>query len=229
MTPQPDPTDAPPPRRREPMFNLPPGTLWLGVAMVVVFLVESQLEGRAWSWLFGTFAFISTVFWPPGAEMPGPAGLMTLVTHAFLHGDFMHLALNLGFLLAFGSFVERHLGLGRYLLLFALTAAAGALTELWFRGPEPLALIGASGAVYGMTGAAARFMFAGGGLDQRRRALVFVAVFLGLNLVLGITGLGDFLAGAAVGWKAHAGGFLAGVALAFLLGGRRGPDRPIAV
>ncbi|MGF1592243.1 MAG: rhomboid family intramembrane serine protease [Kiloniellaceae bacterium] len=211
------------------MFNLPPGTLWLGLAMVAVFLVESQLEGRAWSWLFGNFAFISTVFWPPGAETPGLAGLATLVTHAFLHANLMHLALNLGFLLAFGSFVERHLGLVRYLLLFALTAAAGALAEFWFRGPEPLALIGASGAVYGMTGAAARFMFAGGGLDQRRRALVFVGVFLGLNLVLGITGLGDFLAGAAVGWKAHAGGFLAGAALAFLLGGRRGPGGPIAV
>ncbi|MPZ11393.1 MAG: rhomboid family intramembrane serine protease, partial [Kiloniellaceae bacterium] len=102
------------------------------------------------------------------------------------------------------------------------TAAAGALTEFAFRA-EPLALIGASGAVYGMTGAAMRYMFAGGGAARRRGALVFVGVFLGLNLVLGVTGLGDFLAGAAIGWKAHAGGFLAGALLSFLLGGRPGP------
>src|SRR3546814_9442662 len=36
MTPQPDPLEAPPPGppyrgAREPMFNLPPGTLWLGL------------------------------------------------------------------------------------------------------------------------------------------------------------------------------------------------------
>jgi len=238
MTPPPDPAEQSPPppppptSGHEPAFNLPPGTLWLALAMVLVFLLESVLERPAWSWLLTNFAFISTVFWPPGADMPTAQGTLTLVTHAFLHGSFMHLALNLGFLLAFGSFVERHLGLVRYLLLFAATAAFGALCEFWFRGPEPIALIGASGAVYGMTGAAARFMFLGGGLDQRRRALVFVGVFLGLNLVFGITGLGDFLADAAVGWKAHAGGFVAGALLAVLLGGRpggsagrgRGPD-----
>ncbi|MGD1877481.1 MAG: rhomboid family intramembrane serine protease [Kiloniellaceae bacterium] len=225
MSPQPDPIDQPPPgppfQRREPMFNLPPGTLWLTVAMIGVFLLEQVLEGPAWTWLFNTFAFVSTTFWPPGAGAPTLAGAMTLVTYAFLHADFMHIALNLGFLLAFGSFVERNLGLWRYLLLFALTAAVGALTEFWFRGPEPLALIGASGAVYGMTGAAMRFMFAGGGAEQRRRALLFVGVFLGLNLLFGATGLGDFLAGATVGWKAHAGGFVAGALLSFLLGGAR--------
>lgn len=222
MTPQPDPLEAPPPPAgREPMFNLPPGTLWLVVAIVAVFGLENILEGPAWSWLFNTFAFVSTTFWPPGAAAPSLQGVMTLVSHAFLHGDFMHLALNLGFLLAFGSFVERHLGLLRYLALFALTTAAGALAEYAFRGAEPLALIGASGAVYGMTGAAMRFMFAGGGADRRRGALVFVGVFMGINLLLGITGLGDLLAGAAIGWKAHAGGFLAGVLLSFLFGGRR--------
>jgi membrane associated rhomboid family serine protease len=245
MTSQPDPAEQtpppPPPRGREPAFNLPPGTLWLALAMILVFLLESVLEGPSWSWLLSNFAFISTVFWPPGSSAPTLQGVMTLVSHAFLHGSFMHLALNLGFLLAFGSFVERHLGLGRYLLLFAATAAVGALCEFWFSGPEPIALIGASGAVYGMTGAAARFMFLGGPGEsrpgrqrpgQRRGALVFVGVFLGLNLVFGITGLGDFLAGEAVGWKAHAGGFVAGALLAVLLGGRpggsagrgRGPD-----
>jgi membrane associated rhomboid family serine protease len=224
MTPQPDPIEAPPPPAgREPMFNLPPGTLWLTVAMIAVFGLQSLLEGPAWTWLFSTFAFISTVFWPPGAEAPTLNGAMTLVTYAFLHGDFMHLALNLGFLLAFGSFVERHLGLARYLLLFVLTAVIGALTEYAFREAEPLALIGASGAVYGMTGAAMRYMFAGGGPQRRRGALVFVGVFMGINLLLGVTGLGDLLAGAAIGWKAHAGGFLAGALLSFLLGGRPGP------
>jgi len=227
MSSQPDPQEAPPPpppppyrSGREPVFNLPPGTLWLALAMVAVFGLENLLDGPAWGRLMNGFAFVSTTFWPPGAETPTLQGVVTLVTYAFLHADFMHLALNLGFLLAFGSFVERHLGLARYLMLFVLTAALGALAEYAFRGSEPIALIGASGAVYGMTGAALRYMFAGGGAAARRGALVFVGVFMGLNLLLGVTGLGDFLAGASIGWKAHAAGFVAGAGLSFVLGGR---------
>lgn len=220
MTPQLHPPEASPPaapefRPREPIFNLPPGTLWLALAMIAVFVLETLLEGPAWSRLLNTFAFVSTTFWPPAASLPTAQGVMTLVSHAFLHADLVHLALNLGFLLAFGSFVERHLGLVRYLALFALTAAAGALAEYAF-AREPLALIGASGAVYGMTGAAMRFMFAGGGAERRRGALIFIGVFMGLNLLFGATGLGDLLAGASVGWKAHAGGFVAGALLSFL-------------
>lgn len=227
LPPEAPPPATPQPRPREPIFNIPPGTLWLALAMVAVFALQSLLEGRAWNWLLNTFAFVSTTFWPRTADLPTAQGVMTLVSHAFLHADLVHLALNLGLLLAFGSFVERHLGLVRYLLVFALTAAAGALSEYLFRGAEPLALIGASGAVYGMTGAAIRFMFAGGGAARRRSALGFVGVFLGLNLVFGLTGLGDLLAGAAIGWKAHAGGFLVGALLSVLLGPRgltrRGP------
>ena len=229
MSPQPDPIQGPPqppPSGREPMFNLPPGTLWLALAMVGGFLLQNLLEGPNWTWLLSTFAFISTSFWPAGSDWPSLAALPTLVTHAFLHADFMHLALNLGFFLAFGSFVERHLGLPPYLLLFALTAAAGALSEFAFRGGAPLALIGASGAVYGMTGAAARFMFTSGLARQRRFALRFVLVIMGLNLLFGLSGLGDFLAGAQIGWKAHAGGFVAGVVLSFLLAGRPVPGAP---
>lgn len=203
------------------MFNLPPATLWLTLAMLACFALENLLEGPAWTRFMSALAFVSTVFWPPGSDLPSLLALPSLVTYAFLHADFMHLALNLGFFLAFGSFVERHLGLVSYLLLFVLTAAIGALAEFWFRGAEPVALIGASGAVYGMTGAAMRFMFSGAQPGQRRSALAFVGVFMGLNLLFGISGLGDFLAGAQIGWKAHAGGFFAGAVLSFLL-----PHRP---
>src|SRR3546814_3527577 len=99
MTPQPDPLEAPPPGppyrgAREPMFNLPPGTLWLGLGMVAAFGLQSLLEGAAWAWLMNTFAFVSTTFWPPGAALPSLQGLMTLVSHAFLPFDLMNLGLK---------------------------------------------------------------------------------------------------------------------------------------
>ncbi|NIA70162.1 rhomboid family intramembrane serine protease [Pelagibius litoralis] len=227
MSPQPDPSygPPPPPGGRQPMFNLPPGTMWLTLAIIVAFGIENVLQGEAWRWFFANFAFVSSIFWPPGSAWPSVSGMLSLVTHAFLHGDFMHLMLNLGFLLAFGSFVERNVGLIPYLLLFVVCAAAGALTEFAFRGGRELVLIGASGAVYGVTGAAVRFMFAGAGPGagpgQRKSALSFVLVIMGLNVVLGLSGIGDFLAGAQVGWKAHAGGFVAGLLCALLIGGTR--------
>jgi membrane associated rhomboid family serine protease len=218
MSLQPDPVDLPPPpRRREPVFNLPPATMWLAVALIVAFAVERLLPGRAWQWFFSHFAFISVVFWPPGAALPRPAALHSLVTYAFLHGDLMHLGVNLGFLLAFGSFVERSFGTLSFLAIFVISSVAAALTEFFLRSAELQALIGASGAVYGMTGAAVFLMFLVGRPGQRRGLLIFVLVLMGLNLLMGLTGLGDLLAGARIGWKAHAAGFVAGLLLAPVL------------
>ena len=227
MSLEPDPVEStPPPRPREPVFNLPPATKWLALAMIAAFAVEQLLEGDAWLWFFTHFAFVSVVFWPPGAELPSPGALHSLVSYAFLHNDLLHLAVNLGFLLAFGSFVERSFGTLRYLATFVICAGVAALAEFFLRDAEVQALIGASGAVYGMTGAAAYLMFLVGQGRQRRGLLVFVLVIMGLNLLLGATGLGDFLAGARIGWKAHAAGFAAGLLLAPLMSRGRGPARP---
>ncbi len=198
------------------MFNLPPATLWLAAFIAVSFVLDLLLPGTLGRVFYNNFAFISQNFWPPGSDLPSLAGSLTLVTYVLLHGDFMHLLLNLGFLLAFGSYVERCMGLVPYLALFVICAAVGALTEFAFRSDQLLILIGASGAVYGVTGAALRYMIIDPHPGRQRTALSFVLVIMGLNLVMGLSGIGDFLAGAKVGWKAHAGGFIAGMLFAYL-------------
>ncbi|WP_420347148.1 rhomboid family intramembrane serine protease [Pelagibius sp.] len=224
MTPQPDPSQpAPPPGGREPIFNLPPATKWLTLAILAVFALQVILPGRSGDWLVFTLAFESFSFWPQGRGLPDLGALPSLVTYALLHADATHLLLNLGFFLAFGSFVERRVGFLPFLLLVALTAAAGALAEFALRGGREILLIGASGVVYGMTGAAARFMLLDRGGLRRRAGLSLVFVLIGLNLAFGVIGLGDFLAGAQIGWKAHIGGFLAGLLAAGLLGKRPDP------
>lgn len=208
------------------MFNLPPATLWLAAVIGVSFFVDLLLPGTVGRIFFDSLAFNSLTFWPPGSDLPSLTGLLTLATYTLLHGDFMHLALNLGFLLAFGSYVERSMGLLPYLFLFIVCAVAGALTEYAFRGGSELVLIGASGSVYGVTAAAICFMRVDPRPDRRRTALAFVAVLMGLNLMLGLTGLGEFLAGAQVGWKAHLGGFLAGLLIALAYCRWRPPSAP---
>src|SRR5215207_9771263 len=81
-----------------------------------------------------------------------------LVTYMFLHGDVMHLLLNMLSLWMFGTELERKWGtrfLTKY--YFVTGIGAGVTTLLWSLSPLPFAdeiyytaMIGASGAVYGV-------------------------------------------------------------------------------
>lgn len=74
----------------------------------------------------------------------------TLVTYAFLHGGFMHIAGNLFFLWAFGPNVEDRLGRAGFLAFYLVAAAAAGLAHA---AATPASVIGASGAIAGVTGA----------------------------------------------------------------------------
>jgi membrane associated rhomboid family serine protease len=71
-----------------------------------------------------------------------------------------------------------------------------------------------------MMAAAIPILFRAGIPARRRRALEFVTVIMGLNVLVAMIGLGDFLAGGEISWRAHMGGFLAGLILAFALSPR---------
>ncbi len=71
-----------------------------------------------------------------------------------------------------------------------------------------------------MMAAAIPILFRAGVPARRRRALEFIAIVMGLNVVVAMIGLGDFLAGAEISWRAHLGGFLAGLVLGFALSPR---------
>ena len=216
------PRDLPAPR--QPIFNAPPGALWTCGALVLFHLLF-VLAGPAWQeTALRALAFIPARFLALFAAQ-GPAfsvrEFVPLVGHAFLHADIAHLLLNASLLLAFGSAVERRLGSLRFGIVFAAAAAAGALAELTAGYTQPVYVIGASDAVYGMMGAAIPIMFRAGLPARRRRALEFIAVIMALNLVVAALGLGDVLAGAEIAWRAHIGGFLAGLLLGFALAPRR--------
>lgn len=216
------------PIRRQPIFNAPPGTLWTCGGLVVGYVLF-LLAGPVWQQAaLDTFAFVPARFLAHiAAGEPGSSALelLPLIGHAFLHADALHLLVNTGLLLAFGAAVERRLGIPRFLILFAASAAAGALAEALVGNAGPVYLIGASGAVYGMMAAAMPVLFRAGLPGRRRRALEFVAVIMGLNVLVAMIGLGDFLAGAEISWRAHMGGFLAGLILGFALSPRRAESR----
>jgi membrane associated rhomboid family serine protease len=139
--------------------------------------------------------------------------------------------------LPFGSAVARRFGALRFLLFFAVTAAAGAFAHLLAYAGQNAPVIGASAAISGTMAGAMRFAFqrggplsfwrTGGDADFRVPAaslaetlrhpavLVFLVVWMGINLLFGlislpISGIGS---GEVVAWQAHIGGFLAGLLL----------------
>ena len=78
--------------------------------------------------------------------------LWRLFAHAFLHGDELHLLVNLVGLLSFGTFLEKLLGWRRYLLVYALSALGGGLASALL-GRAAMS-VGASGALWGLMGGA---------------------------------------------------------------------------
>jgi len=132
--------------------------------------------------------------------------LATPLSHALLHADIFHLAINMAFLLAFGTAVDRRIGSVRFLVLFFVCVLGGALlsTLVQFGAPRPVLIIGASGGISGLLGAYFRFGI--------RRLLLPIVVFIGINLVLA-TGLVSYGGAGGIAWEAHIGGFLAGFLL----------------
>ena len=117
---------------REPIFNIPAvviGALAVFAAVYVLraFLLtdEQDLDFLLW------FAFIparydTTVLLQGG--LPGGFGaqVWTFVTYAPIHADLAHIGMNSLWFLPFGSAVARRFGPARFLMFFAVTAAAGA-------------------------------------------------------------------------------------------------------
>jgi len=146
-------------------------------------------------------------------------------TYTFLHGSFTHVAVNMVWLAAFGPPLANRFGAARFAFFFAMTGLAAA-AFFWVIHPTMEApLVGASGSISGMMGAAARFgfhmdrssgksAFAGAPLPfsmvvRSRSVVAFLAVWMIINLVTGLVGLG---AGGSdqIAWEAHIGGFLVG-------------------
>ncbi len=82
-----------------------------------------------------------------------PMGFLQLLTSMFVHADFLHLLGNVIVLLAFALPFEERIGHRPFLAIYLGTGVFAALAELAPSWGEPILLIGASGAVFGIIGA----------------------------------------------------------------------------
>ncbi len=128
-------------------------TLAVIAGCIVVFLFQLSFSERT------EFIFVYTFGAIPGAVfgfIKTPSEFptwVTLLTHLFLHGGFMHLAGNMLFLWVLGDNVEDALGHARYVLFYSMCGIFAALTHTVTDITSNTPMIGASGAISGVIGA----------------------------------------------------------------------------
>ena len=181
------------------MPALPPITQALLLLNVALFCIDQLfLRGLLSQWF---------ALWPIGTNFAP----YQVVSYAFLHGSVGHLFFNMLGLWMFGAELERIWGQKRFVQFYSasvLTAAAAQLVvNAMLDSNAPT--VGASGGVFGL-------LLAFGMMFPNRtivplfppipmKAKVFVALYGGLELLLGVTGTQE-----GVAHFAHLGGMLGG-------------------
>ncbi len=179
------------------VFSAPDQQVFLAYAIVPKELITGQN------------VFINVVSWPEG---------FTLFTYMFLHGGWLHLIFNMLFLWVFGDNIEDAMGHSRFLVFYLCSGIAAGMVYTFASTGTNAPLIGASGAIAGVTGAY---------LMLYPRVKIWVLLFMRIPLRLqAVWVLGAWFAfqiysavtedTSNIAWWAHIGGFLAGAALVVL-------------
>ncbi|HEY7670738.1 MAG TPA: rhomboid family intramembrane serine protease [Gammaproteobacteria bacterium] len=221
-------------RDENPTHSAPVVTITLIAVNVLVFIWQLVLPPDGAEAAVYSLGLVPAVLFG-SAELPAdirtvPA-LMTPITSMFLHGGFLHLAGNMLYLWVFGDNIEDRMGPGRFLLFYVLCGIAAAFAQALFDMDSRIPMIGASGAVSGVLGA---YLL----LYPRTPVLVAIPLFIVLYtfhvpavIVLGIWFVGQLLSSlaqageAGVAFRAHVGGFVAGLLLIRLFARSSRPSR----
>lgn len=227
---------VPKPGERQPVFLLPHViTALIGIMVAIELAKTLVLNQQGQEQLLFWFAFLPTRLVAAAQDWSVALPLLwTPVTHALLHAGWEHLLLNMAWLAIFGTPVARRYGPMPMLGLFFVSAIAGAALFAATSLYGGAVLLGASGGIAGLTGAAVRFMFqplliaedpeTGRRLVLGRklasltemwrepRARNFSLIWVVFNCAVPLLPL---LTGTAiqVAWQAHLGGFFAGLLL----------------
>jgi membrane associated rhomboid family serine protease len=211
-------------RAREPMFNMPGVVLALVAVCTAIHLLRVYAMGPSASLLiilnFGFMPLRFTSVYPLDLY-----AILSPITYSFLHGSIPHLLINMIWLMAFGSPLANRIGALRFLALWVVTAVAAVLLHFVLHPYDAAPLVGASGAISGMMGAAARFTFRSARIGGKpyfigpvlplwkvfrsRMTVTFLVIWFLINFAVGL-GFGMTPGGPRVAWEAHIGGFLAG-------------------
>lgn len=217
-----------------PRHRTPYVTYTLIAVNILMFMWELSL-GRSLQPTLMEVAFIPRRFWVPGYWV---SDTIEMFLSMFLHGSLLHIGSNMLYLWIFGDNIEDRLGHARYTIFYFACGVIATLSHAFFSPGSSLPAIGASGAIAGVLGAYlilfphARvmtlipiFMYV---TIREIPAIVVLGLWFVLQLFSGVGSLGirDAQDLGGVAYFAHIGGFVAGMGLILLMGGKRGVEAP---
>jgi membrane associated rhomboid family serine protease len=144
----------------------------------------------------------------PGSGVVGIAAGQEwrLFTSMFLHAGLLHLGFNAYALWIFGQVVEVELGRLRFLVIYLVTGLFAGAASYAF-APSPVVVgVGASGAIFGIFGAFVAYNW------RRRHTALAAARLRGAVMILVLNAVIGLGSGGVIDWRAHLGGFVAGLA-----------------
>lgn len=199
------------PHKSEPVLNMPPVVKALSGILCLIhiglYFAPKEIQEQA----IGTLSFIPARY--SGVQPFQWVALLGPFTHVLLHGGWLHLGINVGTLMAFGSGIEKTVGGKKLLLLFVATSLLGALMHYIIVPTDGTPLIGASGGISGLFGAVLVMAQDQGRMAQQgwRGLMPFILMWVGISLFFGLYGMpGE---SSAIAWTVHIGGFIAGLLL----------------
>ncbi len=206
----------------------PPLVTWTLIGLCsLLFLYEQFLPERILAEFVHLYGVVPARFTNPAfaAYMGYPeGGHEALVTYMFLHGGWLHFLLNMWVLWIFADNVEEAYGAWRFAVFYVACGLLAAAAHILFNWSSTMPVIGASGAIAGVMGAYFR-------LFPRARvvtlipilifpwivelpSIVFLGIWFAVQLLSGLAGSMSGGQAESVAFWAHAGGFVAGLALA---------------
>jgi membrane associated rhomboid family serine protease len=202
-------------------------TISLIVACCSVFLWQRTLDAAASRRVVAALGAIPAVLLTDArlpVDLEWIPRYASLFTYMFLHGGWLHLLGNMLYLWIYGDNVEDCMGHSRYLLFYCLCGIAAIYAQALSHPHSAYPIIGASGAISGVLGAylllfprakvltlvLLPFFFT----TLRLPAMLLLLLWFAVQLV---SDLGWHAGGASVTFRAHIGGFLAGMLLVPLL------------
>lgn len=212
-------------KTNEPVFNLPAIVLlFVALCFGIHFVREYLISTNSDSWIIWTFAYFPIRFTPEYFTVD-LATIASPLSYSLLHGSWSHLALNMIWLVIFGTPVAYRLGWKRSILFWVVTALGSVLMHTLIYFGDEIPLIGASGAVSGFLGGAARFGFRSDKANPRaglkgplygpieslkmRGVLPFLLIWVIMNVAFG-TNFFSLAGSVSIAWEAHIGGLLTG-------------------
>ncbi len=139
--------------------------------------------------------------------------LWRLVTSMFLHGDVLHLFSNMVSLLIFGSYIELSFSKYKFVLIYFISGFLGSLFTLFILPLNTISL-GASGAIFGLIGAALSILIVERNNPLIILGLIYVFYFVIMSFSSGIN------------YIAHIFGLLGGFVIGYLLRRNKRNEQP---